>query len=58
MVDVVASLHTPRPACIACIVCNAGIACNSRIARIAVIACNDRNDCNDDGASLRHTPAC
>jgi len=36
--DVVASLHTTRPRCIACIVRNA---------RIARIARNDRNDCND-----------
>ena len=42
IVDVVASLHAPRPLCIACIVCNAGI---------ARIACNDRNDCNDEETS-------
>jgi len=41
-VDVVASLHSPRPGRIACIVRNAGIA---RIARIA------RNDCNDEETS-------
>jgi len=35
MVDVIASLHTTRRGCIACIVRNAGI---------ARIACNDRND--------------
>jgi len=38
-VDVVASLHLPRPACIACIVRNAGI---------AGIARNDCNNCNDE----------
>jgi hypothetical protein len=37
--DVIASLHTTPPGCIACIVRNAGIA---RIAR------NDRNACNDE----------
>ena len=47
-VDVVASLHTPRPCCIACIACNAGIARNDRIARIAAIARNDCNNCNDE----------
>jgi hypothetical protein len=49
--DVVASLHTPRPGCIACIACNAGIARNDRIARIAAIACNDCNNCNDEETS-------
>ena len=40
--DVVASLHSPRPGRIACIVRNAGI---------ARIACNDRNNCNDEETS-------
>jgi|SRR6516162_5264239 hypothetical protein len=44
-VDVVASLHSPRPGCIAC---NACIARNDRIARIAAIARNDCNNCNDE----------
>ena len=51
--DVIASLHASQPRRIACIVCNAGIACNSRIARIAVIACNDRNDSNDESPVTR-----
>jgi len=48
-VDVVASLHGPRPGCIACIVRNAGIA---RIAR------NDRNDCNDEETSKKKRVPC
>src|SRR6516162_6057262 len=40
--DVIASLHTSRPGCIACIVRNAGI---------ARIACNGCNTCNDEETS-------
>jgi len=57
-IDVVASLHTPRPCCIACIACNAGIARNDRIARIAAIARNDCNNCNDEATSAEPRRHC
>jgi len=45
--DVVASLHSPRPGRIACIVRNAGIA---RIARNGCNTCNDEETSNDSTA--------